>query len=130
LKIKENKMIEDIVKTQDFNNVSTVEVRHGSNPAPQAKEIEKKVNAEKVDPGYAEKHEEKNIKEALDKISSIANSYNRKIRIEVDKDLDIMIVKVIDGDTDQVIRQIPAEELVELSRHAKDQKGLLINKEG
>jgi len=41
-----------------------------------------------------------------------------------------MIVKVIDGDTDQVIRQIPAQELIELSKHAKDQKGLLINKEG
>lgn len=123
-------MIEDIVKTQDFNNASTVEVRRGSNPAPQAKEIEIKVDAEKVDAGYEEKHEDKNIKEALDKISSIANSYNRKIRIEVDKDLDIMIVKVIDGDTDQVIRQIPAQELIELSKHAKDQKGLLINKEG
>jgi flagellar protein FlaG len=125
LKIKEDNMIEDIVKTQDFNNASTVEVRRGSNPAPQAKEIEKKVDA-----GNAEKHEDKNIKEALDKISSVANSYNRKIRIEVDKDLDIMIVKVIDGDTDQVIRQIPAQELIELSKHAKDQKGLLINKEG
>lgn len=123
-------MIEDIVKTQEFNNASTVEVRRGSNPAPQAKEIEKKVDAGKVDAGNAEKHEDKNVKEALDKISSVANSYNRKIRIEVDKDLDIMIVKVIDGDTDQVIRQIPAEELIELSKHAKDQKGLLINKEG
>ena len=65
MKIKEDKMIEDIVKTQDFNNVSTPEVRHGSNPEPQAKEIEKKVDAEKVDAGYAEKHEDKNIKEAL-----------------------------------------------------------------
>jgi len=130
LKIKDDKMIEDIVKTQDFNNVSTPEVRHGSNPAPQAKVIENKVDAEKVDAGYAEKHEEKNIKEALDKISTIANFFNRKIKIEVDKDLNVMIVKVIDVDTDQVIRQIPAQELIELSKHAKDQKGLLINKEG
>jgi flagellar protein FlaG len=123
-------MIEDIVKTQDFNNASTPEVRRGSNPAPQAKEIEKKVDSGKAESGYAEKPEDKNIKEALDKISSISNSYNRNIKIEVDKDLDIMIVKVIDGDTDQVIRQIPAQELIELSKHAKDQKGLLINKEG
>jgi len=128
-------MIEDIVKTQDFNNASTVEVRRGSNPEPQAKTIEKKVVAEKVvaekvDAGYAEKHEDKNIKETLDKISSIADSYSRKISIEVDTELNITIVKIIDADTGQVIRQIPAKELVELSKHAKDQKGLLINKEG
>jgi flagellar protein FlaG len=123
-------MIEDIVKTQDFNNASTVEVRRGSNPEPHVKEIEKKVVAEKADAGYAEKPENKNIKEALDKISSIADSYNRQIRIEVDKELNITIVTIIDGNTGQVIRQIPAKELIELSKNAMDQKGLLINKEG
>jgi flagellar protein FlaG len=125
LKIKEDKMMESIVNIHDVNNASTVEIKRGSNPEPQAKKIEKKVDA-----GNAEKHEDKNVKEAMDNISSIANFYNRQIRLEIDKDLKIMIVKVIDGDTNEVIRQIPPEELVELSKHAKDQKGLLINKEG
>lgn len=122
MKLKEDKMIEDIVKTQNFNNASTVEIRQGSKPAPQTKEVDKKVDTEKP--------EDKNVKEAMDKISNVANFYNRQIRLEIEEDLKIMIVKVIDGDTNEIIRQIPPKELVELSKHAKDQKGLLLNKEG
>jgi len=48
----------------------------------------------------------------------------------VEEDLNIMIVKVIDSETEEVIRQIPPKELVALSKNAKDLKGLLINKEG
>jgi flagellar protein FlaG len=68
------------------------------------------------------------VKEALERIVYAANYFNRKIRLEVDND--IMIVKVIDEKTGQVIRQIPSEEIVELSKNATDLKGLLINKEG
>ncbi|UCD35225.1 MAG: flagellar protein FlaG [Nitrospiraceae bacterium] len=70
------------------------------------------------------------IDEAVEKIISTARFLNREIHLEIDRELDIMIVKVIDGETEKVIRQIPPEELVELSKNARDLKGLLIDKEG
>jgi flagellar protein FlaG len=111
-------MVEDIIKIQDFNNASTTNIRHGRSAEPEVKKAE---NAPS---------DNKSVKEAVDTISHVAKISNRNIKIEFETDTDIMIVKVIDGETGEVIRQIPAEELVALSRHAKDQKGLLINKEG
>ena len=40
-----------------------------------------------------------------------------------------MIVKVIDGETGKMIRQIPQEEIVRLSRNIDKLVGLLIDKE-
>lgn len=116
-------MIEDIVKIKDFNNASTVEIKHGKYPDTVKKKVEDKVHAEDID-----KYENKKVKEAIDNVVNAANYFKRTIKIEVDND--VMVVKVIDEKTGQVIRQIPPKELVELSRNAKDQKGLLINKEG
>ena len=118
-------MIEDIIKIHGFNNASTVEIRRSNNPEPIAKEPEKKVDTED-----ANKQDNKSVKDAMDTILSVVRFFNRKIRLEVEDELNIMIVKVIDKETDKVIRQIPSKEIVELSKHAKDLKGLLINKEG
>jgi flagellar protein FlaG len=76
------------------------------------------------------KEEKIDTEEAVERIVKAANYFSREIHFEVEKELDIMIVKVIDSETDEVIRQIPPEELVELSKNAKDLKGLLINMEG
>ena len=121
---KENKMIEDIVKTDNFNNASIVEIRRGRNAEPKVKEAGKKAAPENA------RSDNKSVKEAVDAISHVAKISNSNIRIEFETETNIMIVKIIDGDTGEVIRQMPAEELLALSRHAKDHKGLLINKEG
>jgi flagellar protein FlaG len=124
LNTKEDKMIEDIVKTDNFNSASTVEIRRGSNDEPKVKETEKKAASENA------RSDSKSVKEAMDTISQVAKIHNSNIQIEFETDTNIMIVKVIDGDTGEVIRQIPPDELIALSRHAKNQKGLLIHKEG
>ncbi|MBI5098516.1 MAG: flagellar protein FlaG [Nitrospirae bacterium] len=116
-------MIDSIIKIKDFDNASTKEMKRGDYPDAVKKKVEIKVNAEDTN-----KYENKRVKEAIDHIVYAANYFNRKIRLEVNND--IMVVKVIDEKTGQVIRQIPPDELVELSKNAKDLKGLLINKEG
>jgi flagellar protein FlaG len=116
-------MIEDIVKIKNFNNASTVEIKHRNNSDTENKKTERTDNAENV-----KIHDNKRVKEAIDNIVSSANYFNRKIKFEIDQD--IVVVKVIDGETGKVIRQIPPQELVELSKNAIDLKGLLISKEG
>jgi flagellar protein FlaG len=86
---------------------------------------EKIVNSEET-----KKQKTYDVQEAMHRVSTTAKMFNRKIHLEIDKDLNMVIVKVIDKETDEVIRQIPPEELVELAKHANDIKGLLINTEG
>jgi flagellar protein FlaG len=64
------------------------------------------------------------------RVAGTAQLFNRKIHLEVEDDIDMVIVKIIDSETEEVIRQVPPEELVELSKNAKELKGLLISKEG
>jgi len=61
-------------------------------------------------------NQEKKKEEISDAISDLERSYNRTIRFEIDSELDAVIVKIIDKESGDVIRQIPSEELVELSK--------------
>ena len=114
-------------KKANSENVPAAETRNRDqlNNDKKAKAEEKIVNSEDQ-----RKHEHIDTEDAMVRVVSAAKFLNRKIHLELEEDLDMMIVKVIDSETDEVIRQIPPEELVELSRSASELKGLLINKEG
>ncbi|MBI5665815.1 MAG: flagellar protein FlaG [Nitrospirae bacterium] len=125
-------MISGIVRQENMVNVPAAEIKNRKFSEAQKAEAQKaedkqqkEINAQ----AYA-KDENVETKEAMGRIEEAAVLFNRKIRLELEEDLDIMIVKVVDSETEEVIRQIPPEELVELSKNAKDLKGLLINKEG
>jgi len=90
-----------------------------------AKAEEKIVNDDNL-----KKQDNIDIGEAIKKVAGTANFFNRKIQLEVENELNMVIVKIIDPETNKVIRQVPPEELVKLSKNAKDLKGLLIDKEG
>ncbi|HBH62368.1 MAG TPA: hypothetical protein DDX85_11660 [Nitrospiraceae bacterium] len=120
-------MISGIVQQERLEKVPADEIKNRRSSEAQKAEYKQQraVNSEDL-------RTDGNIdaKEAVDKIQEAANLFNKKIHIEVEEELNMVIVKVIDSETEEVIRQIPPKELVELSKHAKDLKGLLINKEG
>lgn len=53
---------------------------------------------------------------------------NRGIRFEIEDKLDIVLIKIIDKETEEVIRQIPPEEIIELLKNLNE-RGLLVDKE-
>ena len=120
-------MINGIFKQTDVKNMPITEIKDRRSPdAEKAGNRQGKViNSEDV-----KREQQMDTEEAMERIVHTAKYFNRKIHLEVEEDLNIMIVKVIDSETDEVIRQIPPEELVELSKNTNDLKGLLINKEG
>ena len=74
-----------------------------------------------VAPPAEDRANHKNKKEEIsDAISNLERFFNRVIRFEIDSELDAVIVKVIDKESGDVIRQIPPEELVELSKKIKE----------
>ena len=77
------------------------------------------------------------VVQAAADLSEYLSSASRSLQINVDGELKSPIVTVLDTDTDEVIRQIPSEELVALARFAAKQgadatvvSGVLINEEG
>lgn len=65
--------------------------------------------------------------ELLSQINSITQDGLYSVRFERDSGSQELIVKIVDSDTDEVIRQIPPEELVNLSKHLKELSGNLVN---
>ncbi len=77
------------------------------------------------------------VVQAAADLSEYLSSAARSLQINVDGELKSPIVTVLDTETEEVVRQIPSEELVALARFAAKQgadatvvSGVLINKEG
>lgn len=52
---------------------------------------------------------------------------NTELRFEVDSDSKKVVVKIVDPENDEVIRQIPSEELLAIRKRMQDLVGVLYN---
>ncbi len=55
--------------------------------------------------------------------------FNKKLTFNIDQDSEQVIVKVVDTETDKVIKEIPPEELQRLYSSMKEAIGLLIDEQ-
>jgi flagellar protein FlaG len=63
--------------------------------------------------------------------NAIAEFLNQQVSFSYDERVNQIVVKVTKGDTEEVIRQIPSEEMIELiTRFRKDFRGLIFNRTG
>jgi uncharacterized FlaG/YvyC family protein len=63
--------------------------------------------------------------------NAIAEFLNQHVSFSYDKRIDQIIVTVTKGNTEEVIRQIPSEEMIELiTKFRKDFRGLIFNRTG
>ncbi len=65
--------------------------------------------------------------ELLSQIKSLTEDGLYSVRFENDNEAGELIVKVVDRETDEVIRQIPPEELLDLTKRLQDLRGNIVN---
>jgi flagellar protein FlaG len=70
-----------------------------------------------------------NLRRIASDISHVSLAFNKKLQFVVDHQSNEVIVKVIDKETDKVIKVIPPEELQRLHRMIKETIGFLFNEE-
>lgn len=58
----------------------------------------------------------KELQEAVEKVNQYADIQKVSLRLQVEKELQRVVVKVVDKDTDEVIRQIPSEQTIALAK--------------
>jgi flagellar protein FlaG len=72
-------------------------------------------------------------KQELDKSLEILREaftlFNRRLKFSVNEEIDRVVVKVIDGTTDKVIKEIPPEEIQKLVARIKETIGILFDQE-
>jgi flagellar protein FlaG len=65
------------------------------------------------------------VREAVDRINAFLKSAQRDLNIEIDKDTGIVVVKVVDRESGEVIRQIPPEETLAIAKNLDTAQGVL-----
>lgn len=66
------------------------------------------------------------ISKAVSAINSYVQSLRRDLQFTIDEATDRPIVKVIDSETNEVIRQIPSEEVLALARSLEKNQGIIL----
>lgn len=74
----------------------------------------------------ADSAELKEVKQAVSDINKAMQFMSRQLEFSVDTDSDRTIVKVIDQQTREVIRQMPTKEALEIGKALEKAQGLLI----
>lgn len=67
------------------------------------------------------------VRQAAQKIQNTVDNLAQNLRFSIDEDTGKTIIKVVDAHTDELIRQIPSEEAVEIARTLDKVQGLLFN---
>ncbi len=73
--------------------------------------------------------QKQDIKESLDILRETFRLFNRRLDFSVNEKIDRVVVKVIDGTTDKVIKEIPPEEIQKLIARIKETIGILFDQE-
>ena len=67
----------------------------------------------------------KDVQQSLEDINKVLSGFSISVQFKVDSDYNQLIIKVVDQDSGKVIRQIPTEDVVRMSKAMENLKGLL-----
>ncbi|WP_020613318.1 flagellar protein FlaG [Sediminispirochaeta bajacaliforniensis] len=115
------------------NNAARMETVRRNSEVAQA--IKAKAKAQRIAEEQSKKEaaaapiSEKDAEGYLKDILRMTSLFDRKLKFILNRDLGTIVVKVVDRQTDKVIKEIPPEELQRLHRRMKEAIGLLIDEE-
>mgnify|MGYP003959101691 FL=1 len=120
---------------QAAGSESAAQVVGSGAPSPVVAEATEKPKVER-----AEAPSVQEVRQAAEDVARYVDSVSRSLQISVDGELDKPIVTVLDSTTEQVVRQIPSEEIVAIAKFLRSQgaemagketiSGILLNKQG
>ncbi len=76
-----------------------------------------------------QKQQLKELAAAVDDMNRRAKNLQRSLQFSVEQDLNLTVVKVINPQTDEVVRQIPSEEFIAIARAFEETRSLLFDAE-
>jgi flagellar protein FlaG len=83
--------------------------------------------AEKVNPEKEKKIKSEKVEIAIETLNEGLKSFDVKREFSVEKQLNAVIVRLIDKDKNEIIKQIPSEEALRLSKNIKEMVGLMLD---
>lgn len=106
-------------------NVSISPVVSVGAPPPEG---EHKGNQQEVPQGREAVFSGDRLTEIVEKANRSALVLNARVSFSIDQRTNKVIIRVIDGESNEVIRQIPPEEMLRVSAHMDELLGLLFDR--
>lgn len=72
---------------------------------------------------------ESQLNESVKNLNDYMQQSHRALQFVLDKDSGMTIIKVLDAETNKVIRQIPSEEVVEMSKQLAKGAGMIVKEQ-
>jgi len=91
--------------------------------------IEKQLQPEQTPSVRASAVNEKEIETVVDDLNEFVQSAQRQLEFFVDKESGKTVVRVIDTDTGDTIRNIPSDEVLNMQKHLKEMSDRMFNDE-
>ena len=76
----------------------------------------------------ASRPEIRSLEQTASSLERISLAFNRRLKFEINSDSREIVVKVIDNETDKVIRELPPEELQRLHSRIQESVGVLFDR--
>jgi len=67
------------------------------------------------------------VEEMVEALEDFANTVQTRLNFSIDDGTEDVVVKIMDKETDEVIKQFPAEEILKLREKMQDLSGLLFS---
>lgn len=71
--------------------------------------------------------EKEKIQDTVSQLQNLSDFLDRKVKFNVNEELNRVVIKVIDSSTDKVIKEIPSAEVQEMQIRIKDALGFLFD---
>ena len=120
-------MVHQVSNHKDLPAAAT----HATQSGPQHA-VDKKAEAQRPEPETSTTEVKgevkgKDLEQALSRVREVFQKADSRLEFSVDPDLDRVVVKVMDGDSGTVIRQIPQQEVIDLAKRLETPTGLLLH---
>jgi flagellar protein FlaG len=102
-----------------------------SSPLPQyeaSKRAQDQASAEEKAASKVEEAMPEDLKTMIRDLQRVSEAFNRRLSFSMNEKLGRVVVKVIDNDTDKVVREIPPTELQHCYERIREVLGLLFDK--
>jgi flagellar protein FlaG len=85
------------------------------------------VTANTVDVNPQQEMTADEMQAVVDKLNEFMHNGQRNLNFSVDRETDETVIKVMNSETQEVIRQFPSEEALKLTQHIEGMMGLIFN---
>ena len=68
------------------------------------------------------------VEQAAARVKDVLRGTTSRLEIEIDHDLHKAVIKIFNGESGEIIRQIPSQEILDMAKHLDEPTGLLVRK--